>query len=98
MDDKQSTTKTLHRSGSPITLDQFNAFLAARAPEKPCTECGARKWGIPGEDGAVFKGSMANGVSLQAREFNPINCRHCGIARLYAAEVIESWAEENRHG
>lgn len=98
MDEKQATTTTPQTSGSSVTLGQFNAFLAATAPEKPCPECNRIEWGIPGEDGAVFKGFMANGVSFAAREFYPINCRHCGFAKLYAAEIVENWAEKNRHG
>ena len=98
MDDKQATTTTSPTSGSAVTLGEFNAFLAAKAPEKPCSECGETEWGIPGEADAVFKAFMANGVSLEVREFYPINCRHCGFAKLYAAEIVETWAEEHRNG
>jgi predicted nucleic-acid-binding Zn-ribbon protein len=98
MDDKQTTTNTSQENGSPITLGQFNAFLAARAPEKPCSECGTTDWGIPGEDRAVFKGFIANGAARRGREFYPVTCRNCGFAKLYAAEVVEHWVGSNHNG
>jgi predicted nucleic-acid-binding Zn-ribbon protein len=95
--DEQKTITTPTR-GSAVTLGQFNVFLAAKAPEKPCPECGRTEWGIPGEDDAVFKGFMANEVSRAGREYYPITCRGCGFAKLFAADVVEHWAEANRDG
>lgn len=98
MDDKQATTTTSPTSGSAVTLGEFNAFLAAKAPEKPCSDCGETEWGIPGENAAVHRAFMANEVSRQGRDYYPITCQNCGLVKLFAADVIERWAEANHNG
>lgn len=100
MTEHQATPAILASSSepAPVTIEQFNAFVAANAPEKPCHECGTTDWGIPGETDADFKGFMADEVTRNGREYYTITCRHCGFAKLFAADVVERWVGSNHDG
>jgi predicted nucleic-acid-binding Zn-ribbon protein len=96
--DKNNTvTKATSTSGTAVTLLQFNAFLSARAPERPCHDCGKTEWGVHGDADSdiVFKGFLANGISPAGTEFYPVTCRHCGITKFYATQVVERWLERH---
>jgi len=96
MDENNTVAEATPTSDPAVTLEQFNAFLAAKAPEKPCTECGITEWGVHGDadSDTVFKGFIANGISAAGTEFYPVTCRHCGIAKLYTAQVVERWVSD----
>jgi hypothetical protein len=97
MVNEQKSSGSSHQD-KVVTLERFNAFLATTSPEKPCSECGASKWGIPGQETAVFKGIVPNDATLAGMDVFPVSCRHCGFTKLYAAGVIERWVEAQRHG
>ena len=85
---------------SLITLTQFNAFLASKAPEKACPECDTTGWGVtsspdsPTDDNAiVFRGHiLGSGGSI---ETYPMACHNCGYMKFFAADTVEAWVEEN---
>lgn len=79
----------------------FNKFSSAKAPEKPCPECGTNKWSLIGKpdpekpgDG-VLTLQMTIGDDGSGFGTYPIFCTNCGYVKHYAANIVQKWVEEN---
>jgi hypothetical protein len=85
-----------------VTLKQFNLFIDAKAPEKPCPECSTNHWNVISnpmtdeaapEDAIVFKGFIfAGGGGFVVY---PMYCDNCGFTKNFAAGTVEDWVENN---
>jgi predicted RNA-binding Zn-ribbon protein involved in translation (DUF1610 family) len=88
---------------STVTLKQFNTFLAAKAPEKPCPECGTHHWLVEtdkrdpepmNEDSMIFRGIIPSEHGT-AIPIYPMLCANCGFVKSFAATLVENWTAEN---
>jgi hypothetical protein len=84
-----------------VTLSQYNAFLAAKAPEKPCPECGVNHWTFVGGDSAPDSGETivdtlfllgTNGGGLGVKS---LICTNCGFTKFFASGFVEAWVDSN---
>lgn len=87
---------------SEITLKQFNGFLDAKAPEKPCPECSTNHWGTPnspnsppGDDGVLFRPSIAPDLLRFGIPVYPLICHNCGFIKFFSAAIVEDWTQSN---
>lgn len=87
-----------------VTLERFNKFLEAKAPERPCPECGTNDWTVFNRIGTELEGdrSTLQRVYLPASlaghpgfAVHPVYCPNCGYVKLFKAEIVGEWINAN---
>ncbi len=82
-----------------ITNLQFNRFLRAKAPEKPCPECGINSWSTAANgdmpDAPIEKLFIPFGGGDQATAVAALLCKNCGYIKLFYRHTISKWIEVN---
>lgn len=82
-----------------VSLEQFNKYLEAKAPEKPCPECGATHYNVVGKpsgEGPPLVSKMffiAEGGGAYATY--SMSCTNCGFTKSYNASTVDAWIREN---
>jgi predicted nucleic-acid-binding Zn-ribbon protein len=85
-----------------IKHSQFNAFLAAVAPEKACPECGVNEWTTVGqpEEGNALEATLPIVFSITEDSSSiaeyPLICANCGFTKKFSAPIVDAWI--SRHG
>jgi hypothetical protein len=70
-----------------IEQEQFNRFLAAKAPEKPCPECGTNHWLVQGrtapEGGTVIARLILSTGGGEGAYMASMFCSNCGYIKSF---------------
>lgn len=78
-----------------ISHQQFNRFLEAKAPERPCPECGTNKWTVLGNVGPDGKMSVAHVLSVAEGGGTSgtycMSCSNCGYMKSYRSTIVDDW-------
>ncbi|MDX0517166.1 hypothetical protein [Sinorhizobium medicae] len=84
-----------------VRASDFNRFLKAKAPEKPCPECGVNHWALSkASDDESSDPLVQAGIVMGANtnRFMPVHtlfCTNCGFMKFFAAAIVEDWIEKN---
>ncbi|MBY5750776.1 hypothetical protein [Rhizobium leguminosarum] len=88
---------TSHR----ITHEQFTRFLQAKAPEKPCPECGVNDWATSQTPGDHRKnpylqiGLLPGAFTDKVMPLHTLSCRNCGFVKMFSAQLVGDWVKKN---
>ncbi len=84
-----------------VTHDQFVAYLAAKAPEKPCPECGVNDWftsqavGDDRPNPHLQVGIIPGAWTDKVMPVQTLGCRNCGYMKMFSAKMVQDWVREN---
>jgi predicted nucleic-acid-binding Zn-ribbon protein len=71
------------------------------APEKPCPECGVKRWatnaviGDPSEDPALQVAIISGARTDKVMPAHNLYCQNCGYIKFYASIIVDKWVEDN---
>lgn len=85
-----------------VTHGQFSAYLVAKAPEKPCPECGVNDWGTNTRDpndnsnSSVLQVAFTPGWhTTRVMPLHTLHCLNCGFTKFFAATIVKRWVDEH---
>lgn len=85
-----------------VTASQFQAFLAAVAPEKPCPECNVLDWELyrvsnDERDDPILQAGVVRALNDEDKIFpvHTMSCRNCGYIKLYSARRVAEWVADH---
>lgn len=87
----------------PIKNADMNRFLIAKAPEKPCPECGTNEWhtsstpDIPegSDEPDVAIGYIMAAKGPYALPVATLHCGNCGYVKVFLASTVKAWLKSN---
>lgn len=85
-----------------VTASQFQSFLDAVAPEKPCPECAVLDWELyrvsdDESDDPYLQAGVMRALNADDKIFpvHTMSCRNCGYVKLYSARRVAEWVAEH---
>lgn len=86
-----------------VTVGQFNRYLAEKAPEKGCPECGVNEWVVSvdprepllDDSTPLQPGYLIAAGSQHALPLHTLLCSNCGYVKAFSAETVEDWVKRN---